>query len=72
MLHWTITNYVISFLKRAKRSKLFCSFKNGFNNAINIASRFSRISVFLKAWHRIFQVKTWLICLFKCLAGSES
>ena len=72
LLHWTIQSYVIPFLKRIKLSKFFCSFKDGFDNAINIASRFLRISVFLEAWHRTFQVKTWLMCLFNCLAGSES
>ena len=52
MLQWTIKNYFISLLKIIKLSKVFCSFKDGFNNAINIASTFLQISVFLDAWHR--------------------
>ena len=28
--------------------------------------------VFLEVWHGTFPLKTWLIYLFKCLAGSES
>ena len=51
-------NYVIPFLKRIKRSKFVSSFKDGFDKAINIASRFLRISVFLEAGHQTFQVKT--------------
>ena len=72
LLYQTINNCVTSFLKRIQHSKFFCLFKDGFNYAINIASRFLGISVFLEAWHKTFQVKTWLICLLKCLAFSES
>ena len=40
MSHWAIKNYVIPFLKRIKRSRFFCSFKDGFNDSINISSRY--------------------------------
>ena len=62
---------MLPFLKRIKHSEFFCSFKNDFNNAVNINSRFSWISVFLEALHKVFHVKTWLISLFQCLAASE-
>ena len=62
---------MLPFLKRIRHSEFFCSFKNDFNNAVNITSRFSWISIFLEALHKVFYVKTWLISLFQCLAASE-
>ena len=52
---------VIPFLKRIKRWKVFCSFKDGFNNAINIASRFLWISFFKIFYHVL---TTLLRCFF--------
>ena len=60
------------FEKEASVQSFFCSFKDGFNNATNIASRILQISVYLDIWQRTFYVKPWLICLFTFLAGSES
>ena len=53
---------VISVRDKPVFSKFFCSFKDGFNNAINIASRFLRISILSRfSTSRLFSWRKFLI-----------
>ena len=62
---------VIPLPKSVKRSKIVCSFKDGFIIPINNASRFYQIWLLDGALHNIDQSNKCLIWFFICCAGSD-
>ena len=66
-----IKHQVIPLQKSLKRSKLVCSFNDGFKIPLNNASRFFLIWLLHGALHNMDQSSKSFICFFTCCAGSH-
>ena len=60
------------FLNKVRTLNITCSFRDGFIDAMKLASRFLRSLYFVGALHKMDQLKLWLGLFLRCLAGSES